>query len=74
MASGTKGMIGIGLLVAGVFVTFIGLYYFSKSTGESACASKPATTDADYGGGIAGIVIGVILIIVGVVMKFALKD
>ena len=60
-------IIAMMLLFIGICVYNIGFYYFSVSNGESECSIIPTSHDANYGGGIAGMVIGAIIILAGVI-------
>jgi multisubunit Na+/H+ antiporter MnhB subunit len=59
-----------GLLITlGLVVFLIGYWFLSLSKGQQQC-TDPAVTDyvsRNFGGGIAGIVIGLILMIIGIV-------
>jgi hypothetical protein len=57
------------LISIGIIIFLIGYWFLGKSRGESECKDKPDSLDRNYGGGIAGIVIGIILMLVGLIMN-----
>ena len=64
------GLAGTATIIVGIIVFLIGYWYLGKSSGQKDCKDQPETTSSNYGGGIAGIVIGIILMITGLVLNF----
>lgn len=61
---------GTSTIVVGIIIFLVGYWFLGKSTGQNECKDKLESTSLNYGGGIAGIVIGIILMIVGLVLNF----
>lgn len=61
-------MIGVILITVGVAILFVGYFFLAKSDGQKDCKEKPESTNANFGGGIAGVVLGVVTIIVGFIL------
>jgi len=61
---------GTTTILLGIIIFLIGYWYFGKSMGQYDCKEKPENTTMNYGGGIAGIVIGIILMLTGLIMNF----
>ena len=51
-------------MIVGLIVFFVGFWFLAKSRGENECGGTYA--NANYGGGIAGIVLGTIVLGVGI--------
>jgi uncharacterized membrane protein len=64
-------VVGTSIIVAGILIFLIGHWFLAKSYGQNDCKDKPVTTNANYAGGITGIIIGIILMISGLVMNFS---
>ena len=62
---------GTSTIIAGIIVFLIGHWYLAKSYGKNECKNKPASTSVNYGGGITGIVLGIILMVTGLVLNFS---
>jgi len=62
---------GTSTIIAGIIVFLIGHWYLAKSYGKNECENKPESTNANYAGGITGIVLGIILMITGLVLAFS---
>lgn len=58
-------------IVIGIIVFLIGYWFLGKSSGQNDCKDKPENINSNYGGGIAGIVIGLILMITGLVINMS---
>ncbi len=65
---------GTTTIIVGIIVFLIGYWYLGKSSGQNDCREKPENTSTNYGGGIAGIVIGLILMLTGLVINFTSKS
>jgi putative Mn2+ efflux pump MntP len=61
---------GTSTIVTGIIIFLVGYWFLGKSVGQNECKDKSESTRSNYGGGIAGIVIGIILMIVGLVLNF----
>ena len=61
---------GTSTIVAGIIIFLVGYWFLGKSVGQNECKDKSESASLNYGGGIAGIVIGIILMIVGLVLNF----
>jgi uncharacterized membrane protein len=59
------------IFILGLVSFLIGYFFLGKVQGQNECAEKPASTTINYNGGIAGVVIGVIFIVVGVFIGMA---
>lgn len=62
---------GTSTIIAGIIIFLVGHWFLGKSYGQNECNEKPQSTNVNYGGGIAGIVIGIILMITGLVINFS---
>lgn len=62
-------MWGVILIILGLVSFFTGYFFLGKGTGQKDCKEKPESTDANWGGGIAGVVIGIIFILVGIIVR-----
>lgn len=62
-------LFGTSTIILGIVLFLIGYWYLGKSTGQSECERKPDGTTMNYGSGIAGMVIGIILMVTGLVMN-----
>lgn len=60
-------MLDWSLISLGFIVFLVGYFFLAQSQGEAACNSKDQ--DAHYKGGIAGVVIGIIFMIIGFILK-----
>lgn len=61
--------IGTALISIGIIIFLVGYWFLGKSTGEDECSTKPESLNKNFGGGIAGIVFGIIFMIVGIYMN-----
>lgn len=57
------------MILSGIIIFFVGYYFKGKADGQGDCTRKPDSYDMNNGGGIAGIVIGIVLVIIGGVMN-----
>ncbi len=62
-------MWGIILILLGLISFFTGYFFLGKAQGQNDCTEKPASTDNNYKGGIAGIVIGIFFILIGCILR-----
>jgi putative Mn2+ efflux pump MntP len=62
---------GTSTIIAGIIIFLIGYWFLGKSYGQTDCKDIPDTTNVNYGGGMAGIFIGIILMITGLVINFS---
>jgi hypothetical protein len=62
-------MWGIILIIIGLISFFTGYFFLGKAHGQNDCKDKPESTDINYKGGIAGVVIGVFFILIGIVVR-----
>jgi uncharacterized membrane protein len=60
---------GTSTIIIGIVIFLTGYWFLGKSSGQNDCKDKPENTNSNYGGGIAGIVIGIILMIAGLIMN-----
>ena len=60
-------VLGTAIVFSGLLSLFIGYYYMSMSQGEKECATIPAAQTSHWSGGIAGIALGIIVAVVGVI-------
>ena len=58
------------LISVGLIVFLVGYWFLPLSYGEKECNPVPASQERNFGGGIAGVVIGLLLLIIGFVMNF----
>ncbi len=58
-------MLGYFLVSLGLIAFLIGFFFMAKSEGQKECAEQPATTENNFKGGIAGLVIGGTFILIG---------
>lgn len=58
-------------ITIGIIIFLVGYWFTGKSSGQKECKEKPENTDLNYGGGIAGIVIGLILMIAGLFINLS---
>jgi hypothetical protein len=62
------GLLGTSLIIVGIVIFLVGYWFLGRSQGEEQC--KPPIESANKGGGIAGIVIGLIFMLAGLVVNF----
>lgn len=62
--------VSITLVVLGMIVFLIGYWFLGKSTGEKECPTPIESYGINHGGGIAGLVLGIILMLIGIVYTF----
>lgn len=60
-------LLGTSIIILGFVIFLIGYWFLGKSSGEQECPTP--IKSANYGGGIAGIVIGIIFMISGSFMN-----
>lgn len=62
-------MWGYILIILGLISFFIGDFFLGKVQGQNDCKEKPETTENNYKGGIAGVVLGIIFILIGCIVR-----
>lgn len=63
-------LLGTSLIVVGIVIFLVGYWFIGRSQGEEQC--KPPIESANRAGGIAGTVIGLLVMVVG--LYFNLRD
>lgn len=63
--------LGGTLITLGITVFLIGYWFLGKSKGEESCTPPLDTSGVNRGGGIAGIVIGLIFMLVGFIINLS---
>jgi len=63
-------LLGTSLITVGIVIFLVGYWFIGRSQGEEQC--KPPIESANKAGGIAGVVFGLIFMIVG--LYFNLRD
>lgn len=66
-------MWGIILIILGLISFFTGYFFLGKAQGQNDCKEKPESTDSNYKGGVAAVVIGILFIIIGFIMRMMLN-
>ncbi len=67
-------MIGVLLILSGLISFLTGYFFLGKVQGQNDCSTKPESTDSNYKGGIAGVVIGIIFLSIGIVLFYGSKQ
>lgn len=65
-------VLGVSLIVVGIAIFLTGYWFTGRSQGEEQCT--PPLETANKAGGIAGIVIGLIFMIAGLVVNFSQEN
>ena len=61
------GLLGTSLILVGIVIFLVGYWFTGRSQGEEQC--NPPIESSNRGGGIAGIVIGLIFMLAGLVFN-----
>jgi len=62
---------GGSLIAVGLTIFLVGYWFLGKSQGEEECPQVPEKAKHNKGGGIAGIVIGLIILVIGFMINLA---
>ena len=64
-------LLGGSLITLGIAVFLVGYWFLGRSQGEEACTPPLDMSKINRGGGIAGIVIGLIFMLVGFIINLS---
>lgn len=64
-------LLGGSMITVGIVIFLVGYWFLGKSQGEESCTPPNDKAKHNKGGGIAGIVIGIIFVIVGFIINLS---
>lgn len=64
-------IVGGSLITVGIVIFLVGYWFLGKSQGEESCTPVSDKAKHNKNGGIAGIVFGIIFMVVGLVLNFS---